>query len=338
MTSGTRVVCFGELLLRLGAPGCELLLQTPSLEVHIGGAEANVAIGLANLGRQVSMVSMVPDNALGRGAVARLRAQGVDCSGVLVRPGRMGLYFLSTGAGLRASQIVYDRAGSSFARAKAGDFAWESLLQGASLFHFSGIVPALGPQAVEVALEAARVARKLQVPISFDGNYRAMLWSAWDSQPAPILRELIGEADILFGGHRDLSLVLGMHFAGDGEARRRDAASAAFRAFPRLKLIASTARHIEASDSHRISARVDCRQESAQTDEVCVSGIVDRIGTGDAFAAGVLHVWLDGGSTSQMARAGLALSCLKHSLPGDASLFNQADIDAFEEGGLDVRR
>ena len=332
------IVCFGELLVRLSAPGHELLLQSPTLGVHIGGAEANVAIGLSNLGHATSMVSVVPDNALGRGAVAAVRAQGVDCSGVQTRPGRMGLYFLATGAGLRASEIVYDRADSSFARARAGDFDWDTLLKGASLFHLSGIIPALGPQSVDVAFAAAKAARRLNVPISFDGNYRAQLWSAWDSRPAPILRELIGLADFLFGNHRDLSLVLDQDFSGEGEARRREAAQAAFQAFPQLKLMASTARHIEDGDCHRIAARVDLREDSAQTDEVRVSGIVDRIGAGDAFAAGVLHAWLAKDSAKEMAKTGLALTCLTHSLPGDASLFRQADIDAFHAGGLDVRR
>ncbi|MBL8521629.1 MAG: sugar kinase [Betaproteobacteria bacterium] len=333
-----RIVCFGELLLRLNAPGRELLLQSGVLQVHVGGAEANVAIGLSSLGRDCAMVSAVPDNALGRGAVAALRARGVDCAGVRTLPGRMGLYFMTTGAGSRASEIVYDRTASSFARAKSGDFDWDALLHGAALFHLSGIVPALGPASVEVARQAVRAARALGVPVSFDGNYRAQLWSAWDSTPAPILRDLIDHADLLFGNHRDLSLVLGRSFGGEGESRRREAADAAFAAFPRLKLMASTARDIEDADCHRIAARVDLRDGFAQTPAVRVTGIVDRIGAGDAFAAGVLHAWLKGGTADELARTGLALTCLKHTLPGDASVFREADIAAFHEGGLDVRR
>ena len=176
------------------------------------------------------------------------------------------------------------------------------------------------------------------MPVSFDGNYRAMLWEAWDSNPRAILSELIGLADILFGNHRDLSLVLGRDFSGEGEDRRREAADAGFAAFPDLKLIASTARHTVSADHHRIAARVDLGDSAHQTDEIDVTGIVDRIGAGDAFAAGVLHAWLDGGDARAMADSGLALTCLKHSLPGDASRFSQSDIDAFHGGGLDVRR
>lgn len=332
------ILFFGELLIRLTAPGNELLMQSPRLNLHVGGAEANVAIGLSRLGHATRMVSIIPDNALGRGALAALRSHGVDCSAVSSAPGRMGLYFLAVGAGLRASEIVYDRAGSSFAQAGADAFDWDGVLAGAQLLHLSGITPALGPQSSQHALAAARAAKRLGVPISFDGNYRAMLWEAWDSNPRATLSELIGMADILFGNHRDLSLVLGREFIGEGEDRRREAAEAGFAAFPQLKLIASTARHTLSADHHRIAARVDLRDGGYQTDEADVTGIVDRIGAGDAFAAGVLHAHLRGGDARQMAESGLALTCLKHSLPGDASLFGQADIDAFMAGGLDVRR
>src|SRR3546814_10330712 len=147
-------------------------MQSPSLKLHVGGAEANVAVGLAHLGNVCAMVSKVPDNALGRGAVAAVRGAGVDCAAVTTVPGRMGLYFLSVGAGLRASEIVYDRAGSSFAATGPGDYDFDSLLAGARLLHLSGITPALGLRSAEAALAAARAAKRLGVPVSFDGNYR----------------------------------------------------------------------------------------------------------------------------------------------------------------------
>lgn len=333
-----RIVCFGELLLRLTAPGRELLMQTPRLDVVVGGAEANVGIGLANLGHNVSMVSAVPDNALGRAAVQFVRGQGADTSGVQYRDGRMGLYFLTQGAGLRASDIVYDRADSAFANAPADAFDWKTLLSGASMLHLSGITPALGPATAQAALQAARAAKELGVAISFDGNYRARLWEAWDSDPRAVLTELVSLADTMFGNHRDVSLLLGKQFSGDGADRRREAAEAAFAAFPNLKRIASTARHVDDADRHRIAARVDTPERGYQTDDVVVAGIIDRIGGGDAYAAGILHGVLSGQDLEGIVASGLALTCLKHSLPGDASLFRQADIDAFLEGGLDVRR
>ncbi|WP_257844498.1 MULTISPECIES: sugar kinase [unclassified Sphingomonas] len=337
MTHG-HIVCFGELLLRLTAPGRELMLQTGSLDVHVGGAEANVGIGLANLGHAVSMVSAVPDNALGQAAIRFVRGQGVDTRGVQLRDGRMGLYFLSVGAGLRASDIVYDRAASSFATAPADAFDWRSILDGASMLHLSGITPALGPATAAAAIAAAKTAKEMGVAVSFDGNYRARLWEAWDSDPRGVLSELVSLTDTMFGNHRDVSLLLGKSFSGDGADRRREAAEAAFAAFPNLQRIASTARHVDDADRHRIAARVDTRERGYQTDEVVVAGIVDRIGGGDAFAAGILHGVLSGQDLEATVASGLALTCLKHSLPGDASLFRQADIDAFLEGGLDVRR
>jgi len=334
----SRVVCFGELLLRLTAPGRELLLQGGRLDVHVGGAEANVAVALARLGHAAAMVSRVPDNALGDAAAGHLRRYGVDASAVATGPGRMGLYFLSPGAGVRPSDIVYDREGSAFALAGPGDFDWDALLDGADLLHLSGVTPALGRDSADAAIAAAEAARAKGVAVSFDGNFRAQLWARWDGDPAAILAGLVERAEILFGNHRDIALLLGRDFSGEGEVRRREAAEAAFDRFPELKLIASTARHIVDADTHRIAARIDARDGEAQTGEVAVAGIVDRIGAGDAFAAGVLHGLRSGLDREATVHAGLALACLKHSLPGDASLFGGRDIAAFLAGERDVRR
>lgn len=333
-----RIVCFGELLLRLTAPGRELLLQTPRLDVHVGGAEANVAVGLASLGHATAMASVVPDNRLGLAAIGELRRHGVDGAAVRVMPGRMGLYFLTRGAGLRASDIVYDRAHSAFAEAPVDAIDWTAALDGAEWLHLSGITPALGPCSAEAALRAAGAAKAAGVRVSFDGNYRVRLWDAWDSDPRAVLAALVGHADLFFGNHRDIALLLGTAFDGAGEDRRREAAEAAFAAFPNLRLIASTARHVDDADRHRLSARIDAPDAHWQTQEVALTGIVDRIGAGDAFAAGVLHGLLSGRDEAAAVRDGLALACLKHSLPGDAALFGPADLAAFHTGSLDVRR
>lgn len=338
MAGAVSIVCFGELMLRLSPPGRELLLQTPQFHVNVGGAEANVATGLACLGHRVRMVSAVADNPLGAAVIGELRRRGVDTATIASAPGRLGLYFLTPGAGLRASEVVYDRAHSVFADRAADAWDWNAALEGATRLHLSGITPALGPNSAAAAIAAAETATARGVPVSFDGNYRAKLWQAWDSDPRAVLTTLIGHADILFGNHRDISLLLGRSFSGDGADRRREAAEAAFAAFPKLQVIASTARHVVDADTHRIAARVDTRTGGHQTDEVAISGIVDRIGAGDAFAAGVLHGLSQGGDPVAAANAGLALTSLKHSLPGDASLFGQADLDAFLDGELDVRR
>ena len=332
------VLCFGELLLRLSPPGRRLLAQSQNLDLAVGGAEANVAVGLSSLGHETRMLSKISDNPLGRLIGAELRARGVDTAHVTAGEGRVGLYFLEQGQGLRASSITYDRAGSSFALATEDQFDFESALDGARLLHMSGITPALGPKSAQTALAAAHAAKAAGVPISFDGNYRGQLWAQWESDPRAILTQLVGMCSILFGNHRDISLLLGTSFSGEGVAERRRAAQAAFEAFPNLELIASTARDVVNADCHNISARIDRRDSVIQTEPLAVTGIVDRIGTGDAFAVGILDGWLNGRSDGLMARSGLALAALKHSLPGDMSLFTREDLDGFEGGGFDVRR
>lgn len=344
MTATTgRFLAFGEIMLRLSPPGRELLLQSPKLDVWLAGAEANVVTQLARLGHDAGMVSRVPDNDLGRSAVTTLRGHGVDTRGIQLAGERMGLVFVTSGAGLRATEVVYDRAWSAFAEAPTEAWHWDMLLDGADRLHLSGITPALGPVSAESAVAAAEAAAERGIPVSFDGNWRGKLWSRWEADPRAILTRIVRHADLMFGNHRDIALLLGREeFGGEagltGESRRRAAAEAAFEAFPKLQTIASTARHVEHVDLHRISARIDTRDAHAQTDETVLAGIVDRIGGGDAFAAGVLHALRRGQDISDAARTGLALAALKHSLPGDASIFRQADIDAYLAGGLDVRR
>lgn len=338
MTSSKPILFFGEIMLRLSPPNRELLLQSAKLDVWVAGAEANVATSLAQLDHSTRMVTVLPDNPLGEAAVKALRAQGVYTGLIQRREGRMGLYFVTPGAGLRATEVVYDRAHSAFAEAPPESWDWDQILDDAGRLHLSGITPALGPNGTRAALAAAEAATQRGVPISFDGNWRGKLWANWDGKPKETLSRLVAQADILFGNHRDVALLLGKDFSGEGEGRRREAAEAAFEAFPKLRLMASTARVVEDSDRHRISARIDTPEHGFQTEEILLSGIVDRIGAGDSFAAGVLHGLLEAMSLEDVARSGLALTALKHSLPGDASLFNRRDLAAFLEGELDVRR
>jgi 2-dehydro-3-deoxygluconokinase len=338
MPSPEPIVFFGEIMLRLSPPNRELLLQSPKLDVWVAGAEANVATSLAQLDHPARMATALPDNPLGEAAVKQLRAQGVYTGLIQRREGRMGLYFVTPGAGLRATEVIYDRAHSAFAEAPPESWDWDKILKGAGRLHLSGITPALGPNGTRAALAAAEAANGRGVPISFDGNWRGKLWETWDGKPRETLARLVAQADIFFGNHRDVALLLDQHYSGDGEHRRREAAEAAFKAFPNLRLMASTARYVEDSDRHRLSARVDTPERGFQTEEILLSGIVDRIGAGDSFAAGILHGLLEGMELEDVARSGLALTALKHSLPGDASLFTRRDLAAFLEGGLDVRR
>lgn len=336
--AGAPVVCFGELLLRLSPKGAVPLVRAGELAVDTGGAEANVAAALASLGRPARMISVLPDNPLGRMARATLASAGVDARSIATGPGRMGLYFFEPPSGPIAGRVTYDRADSAFALAEPGTLDFAGALEGAALLHMSGITPALGPRGVALARAAAAAAEERGVPICFDGNYRANLWGAWDSDPRAILTDLVGKASVMIGNHRDISLLLGTTFSGDGPDRRREAAEAAFATLPKLQLIASTARHVETGAIHNIAARVDLRADHWQTDEARVEGIVDRIGTGDAFAAGLLLRYLEGASARDMAKSALALAVMKHGVPGDMILVTRRELEEFDLGGSDVRR
>ncbi len=336
-----RIVCFGETLIRLTAPDGEMLLQSPRLNVTYGGAEANVAVSLSRLGAQASLVTVLPDNALGRAALDELRRYGVDTRGVRFAPGRMGLYFLTPGAMKRPSDIVYDRADSAFALAAPEFIDWGAELEGAGLLHLSGITPATGPNGSAAAVRAAQTAKARGVKVSFDGNYRAKLWAAWNGDGPKVLRQLVDCAWIAFADDRDIALVLGRKFeADDPEVRRRAAAHAAFEAFPGLQRVASTFRTTHHVDHHDLSAVMFTRDgRELRTHKEPLLGIVDRIGGGDAFAAGLLHGLRTGLDDQASLDFGLAAACLKHAIPGDFNLSSAADVKSFlADDGLDVRR
>lgn len=328
-----RVVCFGEVMLRLSAPGAELLLQTPQLDVRVGGAEANVAVSLAQFGHDAAVFTTLPDNALGFAARNELRRYGVDTSRIVFTPGRMGLYFLSPGAGGRAAEVIYDRAASAFASANHAKTDWPAVLSGAGWLHVSGVTAALGPQTAEAAIRAASEARRLGLTVSFDCNYRAKLWQAWGGDAPAILRQILAQADIAFGNERDVALIL-----GGAPATSRDAADAAFQAFPNLTLMAATSRVQHSVNHHALAAAVHRRDGSWEAPAIEVTNIVDRIGAGDAFAAGLIHARRHGFADDQAIRFALGAACIKHTIPGDFNLATVADIEAFLAADLSVRR
>jgi len=339
-TQAAGVACFGEILLRLAAPHSELLLQSGTFVGHIGGAEANVAVALAQWGHRACAVSVLPDNALGHGAAGELRRYGVQTDFIQFRPGRMGLYFLTVGAGLRPSEVLYDREGSAFALAPPELIDWNAVLAEVSWLHLSGITPAVGPQAAEAALRAARAARSLGVAVSFDCNYRAKLWERWHGDARPILRELVDHADLLFAEQRDIALILGRSFDDVPAADQfRAAGTHALETFSRLKRIATTVRIQRSVDEHDLSAALLTREGLRTTRTYSIGRILDRIGSGDAFAAGILH-----GVRTQMddqgcVEFGLAAACLKHSIPGDFNLVGIAEVqNLLRDVGFTVRR
>jgi len=211
----TRVVTFGEVMLRLKSPGFERLFQSPRLEATFGGAEANVAVSLAQFGLPVSFVTAFPSNPLGESAVGEIRKFGVDTSFIKRVGDRLGIYFLESGSNQRASKVTYDRAGSSIAAARPGDFDWNAILDGASWFHISGVTPAISASAAALSLEAVKAARSKRITVSCDYNYRKNLWSYGKKAPE-VMREIVSYANIGIANEEDCQKALGVEIDGSG--------------------------------------------------------------------------------------------------------------------------
>ncbi len=324
----SKVVCFGEILLRLSAPGKELLLQSHALATHVGGAEANVAVGLAKLGHDTTIVSVLPANALGEACAGELRRHGVDTRSITYRDGRMGLYFLTHGAGHRPAEVLYDRAGSAFASAPPELVPWESALQDAEWLHVSGITPAVSDNGARAALRAVQAAHRAGVKVSYDCNFRARLWGERTPDAPALLRELCSYATLIFGDDRDIAFMFGFDPANaSAEERRHLAAKEAFNAIASLQWIAYTERTRHAADVQQLIGTLHDRQTVYTTRPYALQGIVDRIGAGDAYAAGILHGLLKGLSPQQTVEFAVAAAVLKHSIPGDFNLVSVADVE-----------
>ena len=335
-----RILCFGEMLLRLNPPEGEVLMQGPTLTVRPGGAEANVAVSLARYGAQTAMATVLPDNGLGRGARDEVRKHGVDTSGIVFRPGRMGLYFMTPGAVRRPADVLYDRAGSAFVEHVDTAFDWPSLLDGVEWLHVSGVTPAVGPNGTRAAIQAVEAAESAGVRVSFDGNFRGKLWGEWAGNPPATLGRMLATASIAFADERDFALVLGRTFEdADPHQRRRLAAAAAFEAFPKLDRICCTLRVQDSVADQALSAVMLTREGEVTAAPIHLAGVIDRVGGGDAFASGVLFGVWSGWSNEESLAFGLAAAGLKHSVHGDFNLFTVADVRAaMDADGFDIKR
>jgi 2-dehydro-3-deoxygluconokinase len=318
----------------MSAPDGERLLQTGTLNVHAGGAEANVAVSMAHFGHPASLVTIIPDNSLGRAAVAQVRKEGVDVSFIQYGPGQMGLYFLSFGAVVRPSRVTYQRESSAFAKADANVIDWGSIFKDAGWLHISGITPAVSRNATEAVQRAVNLAEKANVKISFDGNYRSQLWGSWGGDGAKIIRDLLSKTTVGFINERDIGLILGENFTDRAVAFNRT-----FKEFPNLEYLAATTRETLTMNHHRITAEIVTRKGRWFSKSYNAAGIVDRIGGGDAFAAGILHGIVSGMSEQKTVNFAAAASALKHSIRGDFNLVDISDVEyAMGQESLDVRR
>ena len=334
------VVCFGEMLLRISAPGRDPLLRVPALEAHVGGAEANVAVSLACFGHATRMVTVLPDNPLGDACIGELRRHGVDTSAILRTTGRLGLYFLNPAAMLRPAQVIYDRAGSAFAHAAPSTYDWTSLLRDAGWLHLTGITPALSDATSRALDDAMTTATRLGVPISFDCNFRPSLWRDREAQAVTVLREFAQRAQLLLGGALDVAKLFGQDYTSEPPAAAFElAAGAVLAACPRVERLAATHRVVHSTDHHELTGYLADRQGAVSSRMFTLNPIVDRIGGGDAYAAGVIHGLRTGLGRQQIVDFAAAAGALKHSISGDFSIFSAADVTRLlDSGGSDVQR
>jgi 2-dehydro-3-deoxygluconokinase len=338
----TRVVTLGEVMLRLKSPGFERLFQSPTLEATFGGAEANVAASLAQFGVDARFVSAIPANNVGDACVATLRGFGVDTSMIRRQGDRLGIYFFENGANQRPSRVTYDRSGSSISTARATDFDWDAVFEGADWFHISGVTPAISASAAELSIAAARAARGRGLRVSCDYNYRKNLWRYGKSAPE-VMRELVGLATVGIANEEDCQKALGIDIDVDVKSgtierdKYRVLADRVLRAFPNLERQVITLRESHSADHNGWSAVMFDRKVFLSSRHYEITDIVDRVGGGDSFAAGLIYglrAYKDGQRALEFATAA---SCLKHSILGDVNRVGVAEVEALMAGDASGR-
>ena len=327
-----RTVCFGEIMLRLSPPGFERLFQSPLLHATFGGGEANVAVSLAQFGFDSLYVTRLPANPIGDAALKVLRGEGVGVEHIVRGGERLGIYFAETGASQRPSTVVYDRSHSAIAELQPGSVPWHDVFDGAAWFHFTGITPALSRSAAECTREALQAARRAGVRVSVDLNYRRKLWSEREARET--MRPLMSMVDVVIANEEDLQAVLGIDVpqvdvtAGDLNAERyREAAERVVQEFG-VKHVAVTLREsLSASDNAWSGVLLDSTTHHFHQSQRYVVRLVDRIGGGDSFAAGLIFGLATGRDSEASLRFAVAASALKHTIPGD---FNHVTVNEVE--------
>ncbi len=331
------VLTFGEIMLRLKAPGKERLFQSPLLEATFGGGEANVAVGLAHLGMEVYYVSVIPRNQIGDACIAELRRHGIDTSRILRRGERLGIYFLEPGANQRPSRVTYDRSNSAISLATPDDMDWESIFEGIDWFHITGITPAISENAAENSLVAVRKAKERGITISCDLNYRKKLWK-YGKKPVEVMGELLKFVDIAVGNEEDCQKSLGIKVDVDVESGKLDVdkykilTDRVLEAYPNLKKIAITMRESYSADYNGWSAVLNNREEFIVSKRYEIHDIVDRVGAGDTFSAGIIYGLNNFDNDRETLEFAVAASCLKHSIPGDFPIISVDEVISLMRG------
>jgi len=329
-------------MLRLSPPGFERFFQSPVLSATFGGGEANVAISLAQFGLNSVYVTALPKHAIGEGALRTLRAHGVDTSHVVRGGDRVGIYFAETGASQRASAVIYDRAHSAISELRADAINWDRVMAGAQWFHVTGITPALGERAAAATATAIAAAKGAGARVSVDLNFRKKLWSEANAQST--MKPLMSNVDVVIANEEDLQSVLGVHVAGADVASGaldvsgyRAAAERVSREFGPSIVAVTLRESLSASDNGWSAVLWDGKAQILHQSQRYVVRLVDRIGGGDSFAAGLIYAILAGRPLDASLRFAVAASALKQTIPGDANAVTIAEVDALASGDASGR-
>lgn len=332
-----KYLTFGEIMLRLKAPGHERFFQSSMMEATYGGGEANVAVSLANYGEDVGYLTVLPENLLGDECVKELRRFGVDTSRIQRGPGRMGIYFLEAGANQLPSKVIYDRADSAIAKAKPGDIDWEKAFAGVEWFHITGITPAVSESAMELSLESVKEAKARGITVSCDLNYRKNLWK-YGKKASEVMRELAKYVDVAIANEEDVQKSLEITVDVNVESGELDRekyrllGNKVLETYPNMKMIAITLRESKSADWNNWAACLNDREHFYVSKKYEIRDIIDRVGGGDSFAGGLIYGLNHYNDPKAALEFAVAASCLKHSIIGDFNRVSVSDVEKLMGG------
>lgn len=327
-------------MLRLSSPGQKRFVQSDSFDVVYGGGEANVAVSCANYGDDAYFVSKVPAHEIGQCAVNALRRFGVNTEYVARGGNRLGIYYLESGASMRPSKVIYDRAGSSMAEADVSDFDFDAIMQDAQWFHWSGITPAISDKAAELTKLACEAAKRHGVTVSCDLNFRKKLWTSEKAQS--IMKPLMEYVDVCIGNEEDAQLCLGFKPNADVEGGKTDAEGyySIFKAMMErfgFKYVVSTLRESVSASHNGWKALIYDGKEFYQSKHYDIMPIIDRVGGGDSFSGGLIHGLLTYDNQAEALEFAVAASALKHTIPGDFNMVSVAEVESLAGGNANGR-
>lgn len=326
-----KVVTFGEIMLRLSTPGHARIVQSSHFDATYGGGEANVAVSLAQLDIPAAHVTRFPDNELGKAAASLLGKWGVETNHILYGGERIGIYFLETGASVRPSKVIYDRSHSAFSGLEPDMINWEEVFEDAGWFHWTGISPAISAGAAACCKKAIEVANSKGIPISADINYRKNLWQ-WGKSAQQVMPELISGCDLLVAGKGDAKDILDITPDKDDNDGNVSVYQQIMERFPKVKKIVNTSRGSLSASHNTLSGRLFDGKQLLETQSYNITPIIDRIGGGDAFIAGVIYGQLQFQDDQKALDFGVAASVLKHTIAGDANLATVEEVESLLAG------